>query len=103
MRTPVMIADAALELVDARFKEISLSKEIIVNVYTYDEYKDLDHDLLKNPSDDLLQNAPLPRITKITVVDIEEEGSENDSDMYSDEFPRIKMEGDSNDDLDYGY
>jgi hypothetical protein len=41
--------------------------------------------------------------TKITVVDIEEEGSENDSDMYFDEFPGIKMEGDSNDDLDYGY
>jgi hypothetical protein len=57
-----MIVDAALELADARFKEISSSKEIIVNVCTYNKYKDLDQDLLKNPSDDLLQNAPLPRM-----------------------------------------
>jgi len=34
-----MVADAALELVDARFREISSLTEIIVNVYTYDDQR----------------------------------------------------------------
>jgi hypothetical protein len=78
-----MVADAAVELVDARFRDISSLKEIVVNVYTYDQYKDLDYDPLKNPSDELLRKMrDHGWTTKITVIDIEEEENSNDDSDY---------------------
>ncbi|KAN0083281.1 hypothetical protein V8E54_002369 [Elaphomyces granulatus] len=91
-----MVADAAVDLVDARFRDISSLKQIVVNVYTYDEYKNLDYDLLKNPSDDLLRKMRdhgwTTKITTVEDMEEEEEEAENDSDIDSDEFLGIEME-----------
>lgn len=64
----------------ARFKEISSLKEIIVNVYTYDKYKDLDYNLLH-----------WSRIDHQDYIGEEESESE------------VEEEEDSNDHSDYEY
>ena len=44
-----IVADGALELVDIHLRDISSLQDIIVHVYAYGKYKNLDYDVLKNP------------------------------------------------------
>jgi hypothetical protein len=101
-----MVADAAVDLVDARFRDISSLKEIVVNVYTYDKYKDLDYDPLKNPSDELLRKMRdhgwTTKITTVEDTEEEVEEEEEDSDIDSDEFI-IEMEDEEEEEEDSDY
>ena len=87
------IADAALELVDSSFREISSLQEIIIHVYTSDK-----------PSDELLQKMRGYGWTTRIVLDTEAEESdleepEDDSDIDSDDFLEIEAEEEEDNDL----
>ena len=93
------IVDAALQLIDSSFREISSLQEIIVHVYTTDEDKDLDDDEKKTTTNELLQKMRSYGWTiQITVLDTKgEEELEDDSDIDSDDFLGIETEEEEGD------
>ena len=86
------VADAALELIDSSFREISSLQEIIVHLHTS---KDLDDGNNKGFNDELLQKMRGYGWTARIVLDTEEEESEYDSDIDSDDFLGIETDSDN--------
>jgi hypothetical protein len=87
------IVDAAFELINSSFREISSLQEIIVHLHTS---KDLDDDKNKKLNDKLLQKMRGCGWTTRIVLDTEEEESEYDSDIDSDDFLGIETEDSDN-------